>query len=180
MKANEGLARRALTASQLMIGDLVRVSKDVCIKKGTIVEIRGIDADNALPERGLKGCATCVPINDPYHMSGGVWVDYLEPIRITEEMLVRWGFRHDGTGAYILEQRRGVHDPSDKPYYHIKVTPPQPDNDDWWSSEDTGFEVDCDNGDMLLADQKDTYYHVLQHLLRLAKLEDVVELKLED
>ncbi len=33
---------------------------------------------------------------------------------------------------------------------------------------------------MLLADQKDTYYHILQHLLKLAELEDVVKLKLED
>lgn len=159
MKAKEGLARRALTASQLMIGDCVKQKHSGLL---------------------LKVCAIDPPYVRADGEGGQFHEDTIEPIRITEGMLVRWGFRCDGTDAYILEQHRGVHDPSDKPYYHIKVTPPQPDNDDWWSSEDTGFEVDCDNGDMLLADQKDTYYHVLQHLLRLAELEDVVELKLEE
>ena len=29
-----------------MVGDMVRVAKDVCIPKGTVVSIKGIDADN--------------------------------------------------------------------------------------------------------------------------------------
>ena len=74
-----------MKANELMIGDLVRVSKDVSIKKGTIVEIRAIDADRNFQE--LKGCATCVPINDPDGLSGGVWLDYLKPIPLTPEVL---------------------------------------------------------------------------------------------
>ena len=105
---------------------------------------------------------------------------YIEPIRITEDMLIRWGFKFDGTNAYILEQRRGVHDPNDKPSYYIKVIPPQPDNDDWWSPSETGFEVESNNCDLLLSDQGDTYYHVLQHLLRQARLEDVVKLRIDN
>ena len=76
-----------MKASELMIGDLVRVSKDVCFKKGTIVKIHGIDADNVFTEKGLKGSATCMQVNDPDRVTGGVWCDYLEPIPLTAEIL---------------------------------------------------------------------------------------------
>lgn len=81
-----------MKAKELMIGDIVRVGKDVCIKKGTIVEIRGIDADRVFPEKGLKGCAACVPVGDPDGVSGGVWLEYLEPVPLTKEILERNGF----------------------------------------------------------------------------------------
>ena len=68
-----------------------RVSKDVSIKKGTIVEIRAIDADREFRE--LKGCATCVPIDNPDGFSGGVWLDYMEPIPLTKEILEQNGFK---------------------------------------------------------------------------------------
>jgi len=169
-----------MTAKELRIGDLVRVGKDVCLKKGTIVEIRGINGDvtTNLLDKTLKGSVTCVDVNDPDEITFGVWLEYLEPIGITEEMLLHWGFRFDGMNAYIIEQRRGIHDTNGKPNYLIKVIPPQPDNDDWWMPDDTGFEVFNGNADMLLAGQKDTYYHVLQHLLCDAGLEDIVKLKL--
>ena len=83
-----------MKAEELMIGDLVRVSKDVSIKKGTIVEIRAIDADREFHE--LKGCATCVPIDNPDGLSGGVWLDYLEPIPLNDEILQKNGFRRVG------------------------------------------------------------------------------------
>lgn len=81
-----------MKATELMIGDLVRVSKDVCFKKGTIVKVRGIDADNVFTEKGLKGSATCVAVNDPDRCTGGVWCDYLEPIPLTAELLEQNGF----------------------------------------------------------------------------------------
>ena len=76
-----------MKANELMIGDLVRVSKDVSIKKGTIVEIRAIDADRNFQE--LKGCATCVPINDPDGLSGGVWLDYLNSKKLPQNSRLR-------------------------------------------------------------------------------------------
>ena len=81
-----------MKAKELMIGDLVRVSKDVCIEKGAIVRVHAIDGDNNFPEKGLKGCVTCVRINDPDRMSGGVWAEYLEPIPLTAEILEKNGF----------------------------------------------------------------------------------------
>jgi len=82
-----------MKAEELMIGNLVRVGKDVCFKKDTIVKIRGIDADREFPERGLKGCATCVPIDNPDGLSGGVWLEYLEPILLPDEILKKLGFK---------------------------------------------------------------------------------------
>lgn len=79
-----------MTAKELMIGDLVRVNKDVSIKKDIIVKIHAIDADRNFQE--LKGCATCVPINDPDGFSGGVWLNYLSPIPLTSELLEEKGF----------------------------------------------------------------------------------------
>ena len=81
-----------MKAKELMIGDLVRVSRDVCFKKGTIVEIRGIDADNVFTEKGLKGSATCMAVNDTDRVTCGVWCDYLEPIPLTAELLEQNGF----------------------------------------------------------------------------------------
>ena len=37
------LWNKVMKANELMIGDIVRVAKDVCIPKGTIVSIKGID-----------------------------------------------------------------------------------------------------------------------------------------
>lgn len=85
---------KEMKTNDLMIGDLVRVAKDVCIKKGTIVKVRSIDGDNSFPEKGLKGCATCEPIDDRT-LSGGVWVEYLEPIPLTPEILEKNGFLYD-------------------------------------------------------------------------------------
>lgn len=93
-----------MKANELMIGDLVRVSKDVCFKKGTIVKVRGIDADNVFAEKELKGSATCVAVNDPYRVTCGVWCDYLEPITLTDEILDQNGFvtkdKPDGWPGY--------------------------------------------------------------------------------
>ena len=77
-----------------MVGDILRVKKDVCLKKGTIVKVHAIDGDNFFREKGLKGCATCSDINDKYS-SGGIWLAYLEPIRLTKDILKKNGWRHE-------------------------------------------------------------------------------------
>lgn len=151
-----------MKAKELMIGDWVR--PDQCQVPTVYTSVAMITTDG-------------VYVNEAERL---FTFDEIEPISITEEMLLRWGFKFDGMDGFILEQRRRMHDPKDKPSYYIKVIPPQPDNDDWWSPDDTGFEVEGDKGDLLLTGQEDTYYHVLQHLLRYAGLEDIVKLNLED
>ena len=78
-----------MQANELMIDDIVRVAKDVCIPKGTVVSIRGVDADNCFREKHLVGSATCY-INK-YSMTCGVWVEYLEPIPLAPEILEKLG-----------------------------------------------------------------------------------------
>lgn len=84
-----------MEAKDLMIGDLVRVNRDVCIKNDTIVRVCGIDATNRLVEKGLEGSATCVPVDDIDFYSGGIWVKYLSPIPLTPEILEKNGFEND-------------------------------------------------------------------------------------
>ena len=75
-----------LKPSELQIGDYARVNRDgLCIKKGTIVTIRGIDADNRL-NSDIVGSATCRPLDDE-QLQGGIWCEFLDPIQITAEIL---------------------------------------------------------------------------------------------
>lgn len=85
-----------MKVTELMTGDIVRVAKDVCIKKGTIVKVQSIDAENSFPEKNLKGCATCVQLDDRT-ISGGVWTEYLEPIPLTPEILKKNNFKKNDT-----------------------------------------------------------------------------------
>lgn len=81
-----------MRAEDLRIGDLLRVNRDgLCIKKGTIVEVRGIDADDKLIEKGLIGSTHCRPLDDN-QFGGGIWCEYLDPIPLTPEILEKNGF----------------------------------------------------------------------------------------
>ena len=82
-----------MKAEELMIGDYFFVEKEnLCIRKGTVVEIRGIDADDRLDAKNLIGNAHCHPL-DPFQFDGGIWLDYLEPIPLTPEILEENGFK---------------------------------------------------------------------------------------
>ena len=83
-----------MNIKDLMIGDLFRVNRDgLCIKKDTIVQIRGIDADNKFEEKGLVGCANCRPM-DKQQYDGGIWLDYLSPIPLSRDFLLKNGFAY--------------------------------------------------------------------------------------
>lgn len=73
-----------INIKDIQSGDYLRVNRDVCIKKGTIVEVRGIDADNRFENH--TGCASCHPLDDN-QFDGGIWCDFLDPIPLTAEIL---------------------------------------------------------------------------------------------
>lgn len=76
-----------MKANEIMPGDYFRVNHDhLCIKKDTIVEVRAVDADDKLIEKGLVGSAHCRPL-DKMQFDGGIWCEYLDPIPITPEIL---------------------------------------------------------------------------------------------
>ena len=81
-----------MKANEIMPGDYFRVNREcLCIKKDTIVEVLGIDANDKLAERRLIGAAHCRPLDDD-QFEGGIWCEYLEPIPLTQEILEKNGF----------------------------------------------------------------------------------------
>lgn len=82
-----------MKSNELMIGDWVRVNRDgLCIKKDTIVQVRGIDGDDKIEEKGLFGATHCRPL-DGEQFDGGIWLDYLDPIPLTPEILEKNGWK---------------------------------------------------------------------------------------
>lgn len=150
-----------MKAKDLMIGDLVRVNRDVCIKNDTIVRVCGIDATNRLVEKGLEGSATCVPVDDIDFYSRGIWVKYLSPIPLTSEILKKNGFENVSVITVGTAKMR-------------------------WVSEDTRTEITIWMDDTLPMEiVKNVYYedevsytlpfpgtvHQLQHALRLCGID---------
>lgn len=101
-----------MKANELFPGSLVRVNRDgLCIKKDTIVEVRAVDADDKLPEKGLVGAAHCRPLDDD-QFDGGIWCEYLDPIPLTAEILEKNGFTRFGTDYILKEMHFGLENPS--------------------------------------------------------------------
>ena len=92
-----------MKASELMIGDWVRVNRDgLCIKNGTIVKVLGVDGESKLKEKGLIGYAGCQPL-DKEQFCGGIWLDYLEPIPLTPDIMEKNGFTYcKSDGGFYL------------------------------------------------------------------------------
>lgn len=91
-------------ANELMVGDYLRVNRGgLCIKKGTIVEVRGIDADRRFDNH--TGCASCHPLDDN-QFGGGIWCDYLDPIPLTPEILEK-NFQEFLPGINLMYQLKG-------------------------------------------------------------------------
>lgn len=81
-----------INIKELNIGNYLRVAKEgLCIKKGTIIKINGIDSEDKIMEKGLVGVISCHPL-DKYQFDGGIWLAYLEPIEITPEILEKSGW----------------------------------------------------------------------------------------
>ena len=92
-----------INIKELNIGNYLRVAKEgLCIKKGTIIKINGIDAENKFMEKGLVGVISCHPL-DKYQFDGGIWLAYLEPIEITPEILEKNGWRLGKYSSATLE-----------------------------------------------------------------------------
>lgn len=147
-----------IQANELMTGDFVRVGKDVCFKKGTVVEIRGIDADMVFPEMHLKGCAACVAAGDPDRASGGVWLEYLEPVPVTPEILLGNGFYAERNVGYVYNDYDG----------HEVI----------FDSFNQELRILCNRDVVLNVEEWDFPVHKLQNFLRLCEVEK--DIKLED
>ena len=144
-----------------MTGDYVRVNRPgLCIKEGTVVQILSVDSADSLVNFNLKGSARCKPIDDDDY-EGGIWLNYLDPIPLTKEILKKNGWEYNDEEAKFFPQTwvggglmlQGADDDG----YRIVVTSDYDDED----TNDTPF--------VLL------YVHELQHALRLRRIEKEIE-----
>ena len=153
-----------MKAKDLMIGDIVRVAKDVCLKKGTVVIVHGIDADNRFTERGLVGSATCVAVDDEDRMSWGIWTEFLEPVPLTVEILEKNGWKHE----------------FDKTEYMVKYDLGKEGKNCWmmWSIKEHNLDVQRQDEKLDMYNLKVSrvvipcdYVHQLQHSTRMCGIE---------
>lgn len=152
-----------MKATELMIGDYLRINRDrLCIKKGTIVEVRGIDANESF--KNLIGCAICRPL-DNMQYEGGIWCDYLEPIPITKEILEKNGFKV--RRRYIWERRDN--------YCCVKVhiAPKMEIEGEIFDDPPILLQVDTSIISLNIIVE---YVHELQHALRLCGIEKEIVL----
>lgn len=153
-----------MKAEELMVGDLVCVNKDVCFKKGTIVEVVGIDSCNYLPEFNLKGSVTCKNTNRDYFTAhGGVWCDFLEPIPLTTEILEKNGFK------FLIEDKKYKTLCLNEPYINCTFVK---EFKDWMITVGAAGSLKK----RFVEVSKVQFVHEMQHLLRLCKYE--LDLKL--
>lgn len=161
-----------MKTNELMTGDYVRVGKDgLCIPKNTIVKIRAIDElDSLVLKNGKKliGSARCQPINPSSpgiwsYSLGGIWVDYLEPIQLTNEILEKNGFKKCEDGAWSLFQYK---ENGENALYQI-----------YWSEDPLYLEISSytsQTGEFNRMGIR--FVHELQHALRLCEIEKEIEL----
>lgn len=165
-----------MKANELMAGDFARVWEDgLCIPKNTVVKIRAIDEINSLVLKSgkrLTGSVHCQSAKNAF-FSGGIWVDYLEPIPLTGDILEKNGFekiqihgeKQDDIfqcydGEIIIEV--GIYDPNFILIHYHYETP------DGIHSGELSSIVKVDGGKF--------YLHELQHALRLCGINKEIEL----
>ena len=123
------------------------------------MQILSVDSADSLVNFNLKGSPVCKPVDDDDY-EGGIWLNYLDPIPLTEEILKKNGWEYNdeeakffpqtwvGGGLMLQERDEG---------FMIVVTSDYDDED----TNDTPF--------VLL------YVHELQHALRLRRIEKEIE-----
>ena len=151
-----------MKAEELFVGAIVRVNRDgLCIKKDTIVDVRGVDADDKLIEKRLIGSAHCRPLDDN-QFEGGIWCEYLGPIPLTPEILEKNGFKKcDGNEWSFYKKGEG-----ERGLYNIL-----------WSADELYLEIASYTpliGEFNRMGVK--YIHELQHALRLCGIEKEIDL----
>lgn len=82
----------------LRIGDIVTTNGiPACSKRGDWYKIIAIDGKDTFTDKnGVKhiGNVSLESVEDEYAYIGGAWVNYLEPIPITDELLEKVGFKN--------------------------------------------------------------------------------------
>ncbi len=108
----------------LKIGDIVTTKDNITSNSdGNYYEITKIDSRvSYMSKGGTKhiGCVSLEPIKKELPYVGGAWVDYLEPIPITDELLEKVGFNFAGFDGYrMCEKYYNLGIKKYNEYYHF-------------------------------------------------------------
>lgn len=127
-----------IVGRDLMVGDWVSAPY-------TIEKRRNIQVEEII-------CDEINPCWDGMENYGGIKIEYLEPIPLTQEILVRNNFHHIRGGAWDYFSIKGI---------------------EWFDlyKEENGFALHIGQSEVYL-----NYVHELQHALRLCKIEKEIEL----
>lgn len=100
-----------IKATDLKIGDLVRVNRDCAFPKGTMCAVTDIRPEKALKDK--KGIVSLSAIYDDDDGPWGAWCCYIEGIPLTPELLEKNGFKEE------QHQKEGASEWYD--YYHYDL-----------------------------------------------------------
>lgn len=87
-----------IKAEDLRIGDIVRVSRGLVIRKGTVCTVSDIRPKITFWKK--KGIAILIP-NKDNHEPWEVWCDDIEGVLLTPELLEKNGWERDELVSYI-------------------------------------------------------------------------------
>lgn len=139
---------------QLRAGNLVTTNGNPAgTTKGGIYKVLDTNSANRLDELGLVGDATLQILDGDYKTCVGAWVDYLEPIEITNELLKIIGFYELGNSLVFNLDKYEIYITSDyiDSYYGISVL---------LIYNDDGMEIS-----KLNLQSENFYLHTLQNLI---------------
>lgn len=140
-----------IKAEDLRIGDLVRVSRDCTLPKGTLCVVTDIYPEKVFNDK--KGLVFLIALNGEDDGPWGVWCCNVEGIPITPEILTKNGLKEEVVGEYYTKPLDNETHPLER-YLSVERK-----SDNWAVFIKYRIFHDC----ALL--RKTQYVHELQHIL---------------
>ena len=137
---------------QLRAGNLVTTNgKPAGTTNGNVYKILDTNSANRLDELELIGGATIEILDGEYRTTVGAWIDYLEPIEITCDLLRKIGFESENYKLFVTK--------IDK--YEICIF----GSDSLCGDNETYTLSICDDDDDQILESNVVYFHTLQNII---------------
>jgi hypothetical protein len=117
-----------MNEKDLKIGDIVTTMFSINGHYYKVIAINSTDKLCFRNEKTLVGSVTLKSVVDEYNQSVGSWVDYLNPIKITDELLEKIGYRktevmENGLTSFTYNEICILHSKDDKMWrFHTNMS----------------------------------------------------------